>query len=211
MLPTNGKAEIFSKYEHNYESKSGYKLFNDSKGLNLLSTFTYHHLYILSDDKIEENNYYFDGNMIQIADKSANRDPKWYLRNAKKVIATTDIICIGKESSKIGDYKYLPQPSQSFINKYIEKYNKGEIITEVMVEFVDNGEEEWMGDDYNGGPFWNEKIELKINSKDNTITIKTTKDSWNREEVIQLIRTFDMMKGKDITTVEFDNWIEQNL
>ena len=33
----------------------------------------------------------------------------------------------------------------------------------------------------------NKKIRLKINPKDNTITIKKIKDSWNKEEVEKLI------------------------
>lgn len=55
------------------------------------------------------------------------------------------------------------------------------------------------------------KQRLKINPKDNTITIKEVKDSWNREEVIQLIKKFN----KDCTGqpwYEFDDkWIEENL
>jgi hypothetical protein len=32
-----------------------------------------------------------------------------------------------------------------------------------MVEVVDNGEEDWMGDDYTGEPVWNSKWEIIFN------------------------------------------------
>lgn len=42
------------------------------------------------------------------------------------------------------------------------------------------------------------KITLKVNQKDNTITIKPVKDSWNREEVRELIyeHTNFLLSGK---------------
>jgi len=80
-----------------------------------------------------------------------------------------------------------------------------------LVEYVDNGEEDWIGDDYTGEPFWNEKIELKINSKDNTITIKKVKDCWNREEVIKLIEKCVYKKQSAWKVGELDKFIEENL
>ena len=54
---------------------------------------------------------------------------------------------------------------------------------------------------------------MKVNPKDNTITIKKVKDSWNREEVIELISDWTRMKsGLNINLPDnFDNWIETNL
>ena len=34
---------------------------------------------------------------------------------------------------------------------------------------------------------------------------------YTRNEVEQLIRTFDMQLGRDVETVKFDNWIKENL
>jgi hypothetical protein len=58
----------------------------------------------------------------------------------------------------------------------------------------------------------------KINIKDNTITIKKVKDSWNREEVSSLIK--QVVKGRECKSefmcyapiiIDIDKWIEQNL
>ncbi len=51
---------------------------------------------------------------------------------------------------------------------------------------------------------------LKVNSKDNTITIKRVKDSWNREEIIKLLDEY-MMYFQFHSISDKDNWIEQNL
>ena len=50
---------------------------------------------------------------------------------------------------------------------------------------------------------------LKINS-DNTIDINMPKDSWSREEVVELLykHTEYMLSGKKDT---LDKWIEENL
>jgi len=123
-----------------------------------------------------------------------NSDPK-------KVIATTDFKCVVNIG---GDT--LPKPSQSFIDKYITEYNKGNIITDIMVEY----ETIFIGLDGISKERLYRDI-LKVNLKDNTISIKRSKESWNRREVEQLIRHFDMTKGRDITTKEFDEWIQDNL
>lgn len=104
----------------------------------------------------------------------------------------------------------LPQPSQSFIEKYVEEYNKGNIITEVMVEYTD-----W-SETFNGVYMEENEEEWKVNPKDNTITIRKIKDSWNREEVISLIKDA-MITGVNIRDKNLifndvrDNWIDKNL
>ena len=74
----------------------------------------------------------------------------------------------------------LPQPSQQFIQKYIEEYNKGNIITDVLVEY------EYLLDDRAVLPYWN----LKVNTKDNTITIKKLKETYNKEELCQILEKY---------------------
>ena len=51
---------------------------------------------------------------------------------------------------------------------------------------------------------WNEV--LKVNKKDNTITIKKVKEYWDREEVINLLDL--ILFEKDLN---FDKWIAENL
>ena len=108
-----------------------------------------------------------------------NHKGKYYLKTEtgyREVLATTD------ESLN------LPQPSQQFIQKYIEEYNRGNIITDVLVEYELISNEEYFLNTINPDenvPYFDEN--LKINSKDNTITIKKVKDNWNREEVDRLL------------------------
>ena len=116
------------------------------------------HLYILSDDEIKEGDYFLADNRISQSSNSGK--PNWIVckctevKNtwkycneipneghngdwSKKIIATTDTsIKIFAGKGDICDLYYnLPQPSQQFIEKYIEEYNKGEIIESIMVEY----------------------------------------------------------------------------
>ena len=103
-----------------------------------------------------------------------------------------------------------PKPSQLFIDEWVFEYNHGKQIENVLVEYVDNGEEDWLGDDHTVGPFWNEKLELKINPKDNTITIRKIKSEWSKEEVIEICRK--AFQHTTYTSIfDFDEWIESNL
>jgi hypothetical protein len=93
----------------------------------------------------------------------------------------------------------FPQPSEGFIQKFIDAYNSEDPITEVMVEYnhiqsTTGLNEEW----------------VKVNSSDNTITIRKMKDSWTREEVINLCREA-INYGKDYNGNLSEKWIEYNL
>ena len=113
----------------------------------------------------------------------------------------------------------FPTPSQQFITKYIEEYNKGNIIADVLVEYkrvFETVAKGMIGHPEDDISWWNEK--LKINPKDNTITIKKLKDSWNREEhaadVKRLCNLLYFSANIDVdfnTKEELDNWIDQNL
>jgi len=182
MLPTNEKAHtdlIFRENRLMLQDKKSFK--NDRK-----STQTKHfHLYFLSDDEIKEGDYGItqdaNGN-ISVLQYTKEIHISRFIAD-KKIIATTDssLEIIKYEIGDEPDVYGFPQPSQQFIEKYIESYNKGEIITDVLVEYE-------QGKSYSGNEGLIVKEWLKINPKDNTITIKKIKDSWNREEVADLIR-----------------------
>ena len=132
----------------------------------------------------------------------------------------------------------MPKPSQQFIEKYIESYNKGDVITDVLVEYeVDkvtmactctdtitssdcpnsyyDGIDNCCRKRFPNGEYWNKTIKLKVNPKDNTITIKKLKDSWNKDEIITKMK-LALQKGIYLeATVELDfdedKWIEENL
>lgn len=155
-----------------------------------------HHLYILSDEEVKVDDWFYDNEYP----KDYNRP---FLRNdaaikigkhCKKIIATTDRslkIITGIVGSGTG--VPLPQPSQSFIEKYVEEYNKGNVITEVMVEYWAHTEE---------------NIQYKINPKDNTITIRKIKDSWSREEVERIVT---LAYFTDYSKQDVNEWIKENL
>lgn len=166
--------------------------------------FEAQHLYIISDDEIKEGDWFINlfNNVIVQADN-------WiYVSTCKKIIATTNTSLTEDKRTYISGLmdkpNILPQPSQQFIEKYIESYNRGDVITDVLVEYETNYLK-WKTSEL-------EKLEdtnkLKINSN-NTITIKKLKNSWSREEVINLVykHTEDMFKQR----IELDKWIEENL
>jgi hypothetical protein len=152
-------------------------------------------LYFLSDEEIKEGDWCINLNSFLEHKELCRIDSKIELEryvqkienDCKKIIATTN--------KDLGIT--LPQPSESFIKKFIEAYNSGKAITEVMVEYnhlqsTTGLNEEW----------------LKINI-DNTITIRKMKDSWSREEVISLC-TEAINYGKDYNGNLSEKWIEEN-
>ena len=190
-----------------------------------VENFKHQHLYIISDDEIKEGDWCINTGG-EIKDSFPFKVTKEVMSNKfiKKIIATTDssLCYLIKRTERGSIEQRLPQPSQQFIEKYIEEYNKGNIITNVLVEY-----EEWCN--CNGSIKMRKHLrttkcdkcieweELKINPKDNTITIKKVKDSWNREEVVQLLidccaeisSIHGKLKGKE--PADLYKWIEENL
>lgn len=230
MLPTNQKSNL--------------QLNNKGLRINDISYIgeKHQHLYIISDDEIKEkhllntNDYYyiknhynewyigkFNGISFDFINYQGNFNSNLFV--CKKIIATTDtslftlVDCPVRGSDS--NVKYiLPQPSQQFIEKYIESYNKGEVINDVLVEY------EWY---HNKQACFKtmcyqqdmeardscmgmcEAQRVKINPKDNTITIKKLKDSWNREEVSNLIKLFANNYQYASNDIGYNKWIEENL
>ena len=94
----------------------------------------------------------------------------------------------GSTEEKTFEKSKFQQEFNSFIQKYIEEYNRGNIITDVLVEYELISNEEYFGNTINPDddvPYFDER--LKINSKDNTITIKKVKDSYTQEEVDRML------------------------
>ena len=138
------------------------------------------HLYFTSDEEIKEGDWILDTRTGKIA-QNINTYIKKFNDAIKKIIASTD------------PYLELPKPSNAFIEKYISEYNKGNILEKVLVEYYKGHVNVYK----ESTPvdckiiYFNEFGEfegLKV-SKDNTITISKVKDSWSREEVIELIKS----------------------
>ena len=187
---------------------------------------TVQHLYITSDEEIKVNDWvmlnYRIGKSIDKALPAClknafhnadfwNAENKTQNLGNKPIIATTDTslrrmgdagivdIALGLEIS------YIPE---SFIKYFIEEYNKGNVITKVMVEYVQVPNSVFI--QVLEAPY----IQLKINS-DNTINIKPIKNSWNREEHIANIKAFSKVFVANTDTAhkqaDIDKWIEENL
>lgn len=204
MLPTNEKAPICKGYSKLFISDTNYK---DKQ---------YQHLYFLSDDEIKEGDWFVgfaDGSIspfVRQADKSTVDINNWQLNTKgtssnKKIIATTDKNLMWLDRSEKnpelarpnGLWKCLPQPSEGFIQKFVESYNSGNQISEVDVEY-----------NHLLTTFGIDEESLKINPKDNTITIKKAKDTWSRDEVINLLQQFNNDKSG---AFDCTKWIEENL
>lgn len=78
----------------------------------------------------------------------------------------------------------FPKPSISFIKKYIEEYNRSNIIIDIMVEY--EGKALYTEQQY----FKGYKDILKINPKDSTITIKKIKDNFTLQEINNILDEF---------------------
>lgn len=167
-----------------------------------------YHLYILSENDLpipgewnhSKGNDFISNHLLGIS----------YL--SKKVIASTDINLRNKYLNELRIYKEsensLPQIPQSFIEQHITEYNKSNIISDVLVEY---NEERTNPDEPDSYALFKET--LKIN-EDNTINIKTVKDSFSRDEVEGLL--FSLAEHYGMTSAkseidDFNTWIEQNL
>lgn len=219
MLPTNNNKEgVFTMSLMNIILKDSSHPENNQ--------YQNRDIYIISDDEINEDDYF-----INLHNNTINKAYNWiYVSNCKKIIATTDkelkIDYDGTTSiTKDWGGKPLPQLAKSFINKYIQSYNNGNIIEEVLVEY-ENIVEDVYGDCHlqtiNDGEKYLETCKLissniKINNKENSITITNVKNSWNRDEVIELLNNYEkdnLYYGRNPYYNNVDiakEWIKENL
>jgi len=223
MIPTNEKAD-----DKTYPSLIA--LFNDILYSCYSGNYNYHeaifnNLYILSNDKIEEGDWW-----INLDDNKVTNNIFWMLTNnapsCKKIIATTDTSLIN-DGFRSDIKTLMPSIPQLFIDKFIAEYNKGNLMNKIMVEYKEkyvNSNEDIIDVPNNfhhiGDPTMTakqcadyaylKKEIIKI-SENNTIFIKNIKDSWNRDEVISIVKcAIDNAGGTHIKST-IDKWIEENL
>ncbi len=187
------------------ESKTGIQLAPDNTfRFTSNNSWTSYALYFISDEKLEDGDwcFYKNGDLEGVRQIIDGQRPKTMI--LRKIIATTDALLIRKRDivfqDNTSDYVYdLPQPSQQFLEKYIDAYNRGDIITEVEVEY-----ESYSRLDHPNMANWEQ---LKINS-DNTINIKSAKESWKRDEVRGLLIS---LHNEYPDRWDLENWINKNL
>lgn len=169
------------------------------------SNTTAQHLYILSDDEIKEGDWvlYGEDSIMQVKssyDNDVTGDDIWLgdslnglatQKNfCKKVITTTDKLL---KSDWVYKNNIIPQIPQSFIEYFITEYNKGNIITDVMVEYEYSNR--LNGDGESIGFKVHEPVKLKLNP-DNTINISTAKN--------HIINDFTKELKKEFSDVNLD-------
>ena len=216
MLPTTKSSLFLHK---------GGDLCLNTVGDREVSTYTQpQHLYIISDEKIKEGDWYaFKGATVTYFIKQRTKqdiecNPK-VLSHWKKIIATTD------SSLKLRDTYWcvncsnyasncnclsLPRPSDDFLKKYCEVNGK---ISDILVEYEEAGYWRNLHRKEINAPkpeFVYTHDELKI-AKDNTISIKPVKDSWNREEHIADIKRLIELYTTTYKDGNINKWIDQNL
>lgn len=141
------------------------------------------HLYIISNDEIKKGDWFIYDNKIyksiltngECITIEGGYGLSFLKTECKKIISTTNKLPLNDCTTPWTlEHKYIPQPSQQFIEKYIECYNKGEIITDILVEY-DKYIERFGGRIRYGKstyhPYIKEINKLKINPKDNSINI----------------------------------------
>jgi len=177
------------------------------------------HLYITSDETPKKDDWVVGGFNNQFFGKvlgvSALKDTiiisgyegqtlniSW----CKKIIATSDeslVAKFGNDGEVYGKMKDgLLQIPKSFIKQFIEEYNKGNIITKVMVEY-----KEFLEMNDPTGKYTT--YEIRINP-DNTINIRAIKTSWSREEVRDILNDF-FNDHTNCQNANIDKWLEENL
>ena len=229
MLPTNKPANGGDRIWYNKYNKEYHLIYGAVKPNG---NYLPQHLYITSDDEIKQSDWYLyymnpDGipELMQCRDKDeakrCNDKTRSIGQISFKIIATTDksltIKIVDKETCRpiesgiMHKYKkkHLPQPSQSFIKKYCELGG----IDKVLVEYIDNITCKTTGicklyssntDKVCIGAC--NKSQLKTDSY-NTITIKSVKDSWSREEIIEFKTAADAIinSASDVLGKNYDN------
>jgi hypothetical protein len=159
------------------------------------SNLTKRHLYFLSSEEIKEEDWFFMAGpqLIRqcmrieggaIIDNTGGRQsysvPKYSLLS--KVIATTDPALKNRQAVLLSHdlVTPLPRPSNSFLEAYVREFNKDNVITEVLVEWL-RGSDGY----YDEQEVWHWKMLTPKVAPDNTITIKPVKEEDPIDEILE--------------------------
>ena len=209
MLPTNRKAPCITKRVDCYGDFSGYyyKEILDGRDTKCFALYiiepTTNSSYSKGDWFLALNNPNSKlSQPIQVVEKSDRwlRDSnqnEYLLPDCRKIIASTNPLIIFEAEDTRGQNVSIeiPQPSNSFIQKYIEEYNKGNEIIDILVEYEEiiynpEKEREYQSNDRIYIEDCDKQTRLKINYNDNTITIKKVKEIYTKEEVYQILEKY---------------------
>ena len=215
MLPTEDESGI-------YTFAADELIFNPQG--ECLHTRGNQHLYFTTDEEIKpfEKCWVFDSedNSVFYNGREENTKGLTHTNFFHKIIATTDPkLCIKLHKGEVVDKSYpskfhyrLPQPSQAFIEKYcklggIEYVDVEYTLTQSIKNKLISGNMMKA----------NESHFIPEVDSHNTITIHAIKDSWSREEVIELLhKSLDATKTshpklREVFKEQMDKFIEENL
>jgi hypothetical protein len=177
------------------------------------------HIYITSNDEIKDGDwclFFWDGGQIGSGKPQQYQPNKGHVLNKglRKIIATTDTSLKLPIPEGLAEYpmsytpKSLPQPSDKFIESYIDAHNKGGNIERVLVEYE-------LFDEYGNiimGDLQRESDTVRLKLKNDNIVIKKVKDSWSKDEVCNLLNEYRVYTWKNGSTAnDLIKWIEENL
>ena len=177
MLPTNEKSKLVLSFkEKNFNQLVEPRITLIEESNYKLSNIQSQHLYILSDEEIKEGDWCINPitkSPFQV--KVIERNRLVYPENSKKIITTTDnSLKTTEDLGEISRENILHQIPQSFIEYFVSEYNKGNVITEVMIEYekiITDTKHYMLTHECKG---FDEKLKINPN---NTINIKPVKDS----------------------------------
>lgn len=173
-----------------------------------------HHLYLISDEEeIKKGDWIYDvcDGIVKVEHEYQLSNMMVFRKDCKKIITTTDTFLRLTEIVKEDDsteFPYitsLPQPSQSFIEYFVKEYNKGNVITEVEVEYEQEFclNCEWNYDSCPNIEGCLSIYKLKVNS-DNTINIKEINSYLTpKEKAYELFNNFLPILGE----IEKKDWV----
>lgn len=194
-------------YLQNGKLGLSYGQFNEAINRSLIKTINYQHIYILSNDEsVNKGDYIYDiqkriGCCIGTKDGQylisyTDETYTMYASEFKKIIASNNIRL------------KLPKPSTSFVVKYISEYNKGNAIKEIEVDYTVN--QELVYNHAGTRKILEDSTPILKVDKNNIISISKSRNSWSKEEVIELIKSFN--KTYDVIHEDhLNDWIEKSL
>ncbi len=149
-------------------------------------------LYILSDDEIKEGEFgILNGQIVKCAYNGSI-----VTKGAEKIIATTNSdLKVKYPEIREDSYLSLPQIPLDFIKHFISEYNKGNVITEVEVEYDGYTNDSDVGN----YEFINKGI--KIN-QDNTINISIVEEKlYSKTDIINALHQVELKHKKDMSII----------
>ncbi len=167
-------------------------------------------LYILSNEIPKENDLCINANNRIVRALKDDRD----FEPLKKIIATTDEY-LGCSNTSISHL--FAQIPQSFIGHYIREYNKGNLISKVLVEVE---EKEYLGEVFNGRgkptKMYSDINNIKLNQNNEISILTEQKQVFSRKEVVRLLNdlnnTLNIVNTPEFEgEITFEDWIQQNL